>query len=57
MTTLRLTDCIAPLSATLVGDDCPLGHVGIDTRTLSTGDVYVALRGDQHDTAVVTFVV
>ena len=44
-----LSDCEAALDATLVGDDTTVRGVGIDTRTLAPGALFVAVRGDRFD--------
>ena len=41
---------IAPLNARVSGGLCAsVGGISIDTRTLNTGDLYVAVKGDVHD--------
>jgi len=46
---LPLSACSAELGAELIGDDFSINTVGIDTRKLSAGDMYVAIKGDQFD--------
>ena len=41
---------VAPLNARVSGRLCAsVGGISIDTRTLSAGDLYVAIKGDVHD--------
>lgn len=46
---LPLSLCAAQVNGQLKGDDVDLTRVSIDTRTLSPGDVYVAIRGNRFD--------
>jgi len=46
---LPLSVCSTELGAELIGDDKDINSVSIDTRKLSAGDLYVAIRGDRFD--------
>ena len=47
MPPLALSDCARAIGATLDGEDVELVGVGIDTRTLAPGALYVAIRGER----------
>jgi UDP-N-acetylmuramoyl-tripeptide--D-alanyl-D-alanine ligase len=49
MRTMTLAELREPLAATLHGDDCNILGVSTDSRTLSHGDLFVALRGESFD--------
>ncbi len=46
---LPLSDCVAPLQAGLNGSSVEFTGVSIDTRTLSPGDLYVAIQGERFN--------
>ncbi len=46
---LSLSQCVVPLSATLVGEDVDFAGVSIDTRTETPGSLFVAIRGERFD--------
>jgi len=46
---LQLSDCLSALDANLSGDDVVVRGVSIDTRTLKPGDLFVAIKGHNHD--------
>lgn len=46
---MRLSDCIELLDARLIGEDKEIAGVGIDTRTLPEGALFVALPGPNFD--------
>ncbi|NOX42207.1 MAG: UDP-N-acetylmuramoyl-tripeptide--D-alanyl-D-alanine ligase [Gammaproteobacteria bacterium] len=50
---MNLSDAAKILNAPMVGDDCSVDslieNVCIDTRSLKSGDLYVALRGEHFD--------
>lgn len=45
----RLTELQALLSADLRGSDVSVNSVSTDTRTIHSGDLFVALRGERYD--------
>ena len=45
----RLSELAGPLSAQLVGDDCEILGVSTDTRNISEGDLFIALKGENFD--------
>jgi UDP-N-acetylmuramoyl-tripeptide--D-alanyl-D-alanine ligase len=45
----RLTEIAAPLMGSVLGADAPFRGVSTDTRTLSAGQLFVALRGARFD--------
>ena len=49
MARLALSDCARALGAAFDGEDVELAGVGIDTRTLEPGALYVAIRGERFD--------
>ncbi|MGY3926200.1 UDP-N-acetylmuramoyl-tripeptide--D-alanyl-D-alanine ligase [Aeromonas simiae] len=49
MMTLQLSDIAAAIDARLIGEDCPVSAVSTDTRQLSHGSLFVALRGERFD--------
>lgn len=49
MRPLALSQIARWCDARLVGDDLAVQAIGIDTRTLAPGSIYVALRGETHD--------
>jgi UDP-N-acetylmuramoyl-tripeptide--D-alanyl-D-alanine ligase len=46
---LRLTDAAVVYGGTLLNPDCTFDNVCIDSRTISQGDLFVALQGDRFD--------
>lgn len=44
-----LAQLSASLCADLIGEDCTFSKVSINTRTLETGDLFVAIKGDNFD--------
>jgi len=44
-----LVDCQSALQADLIGQDLHVSGVSIDTRTLSAGDLYVAIQGENFN--------
>jgi UDP-N-acetylmuramoyl-tripeptide--D-alanyl-D-alanine ligase len=49
MRPLRLSELTAALDATLLGMDVAFSAVSTDSRRISAGDLFVALKGDQFD--------
>ena len=49
MVTLPLSACRSVLDAERIGDDVEIHGVGIDTRTLTPGMLYVAIVGERFD--------
>lgn len=49
MMTLQLSDIAAAIDARLIGEDCSVSAVSTDTRQLSHGSLFVALRGERFD--------
>lgn len=49
MRALSLSELQAPLAAQLLGEDRIFSGVSTDSRSLSPGDMFVALRGDNFD--------
>ncbi|MDH3993862.1 MAG: Mur ligase domain-containing protein, partial [Gammaproteobacteria bacterium] len=49
MRSMTLAEICAPLGATLLGADCEFHGVSTDSRTVCSGDLFVALRGEQFD--------
>ena len=49
MRAMKLSELQGPLEGKLVGVDCGFSSVSTDTRTLSSGDLYIALRGENFD--------
>ncbi|WP_366143869.1 UDP-N-acetylmuramoyl-tripeptide--D-alanyl-D-alanine ligase [Methyloprofundus sp.] len=49
MMTLTLNEISEILKAELVGTSVPISGLSIDTRTLSRGDIYLAIKGEQFD--------
>ena len=49
MLRLMLSDCQNALAGRMLGDDVKLASFSIDTRTLSPGDLYIAISGDRFD--------
>lgn len=49
MLSLRLKEIAVWTRGTLHGEDAVVRGVSTDTRTLEAGDVFVALKGEQHD--------
>ncbi|MBT3811411.1 MAG: UDP-N-acetylmuramoyl-tripeptide--D-alanyl-D-alanine ligase, partial [Gammaproteobacteria bacterium] len=47
--TLTLNEISEILKAELVGTSVPISGLSIDTRTLSRGDIYLAIKGEQFD--------
>jgi len=48
-TGMKLSDAAKILNAPMLGEDCTFESICIDTRSINTGDVYVALRGEHFD--------
>ncbi|MCK9607734.1 MAG: UDP-N-acetylmuramoyl-tripeptide--D-alanyl-D-alanine ligase [Methylomonas sp.] len=46
---LQLAEITQAVQGRLIGNDLPVTGVGIDTRTLKPGDVYVAIKGQHFD--------
>ncbi len=46
---LRLTDAAVAFGGTLFNPDCTFDSVSIDSRTISQGDLFVALQGERFD--------
>lgn len=46
---LTLSDAAVAFGGTLLYPDCRFSSVSTDSRTLATGDVFVALRGESYD--------
>lgn len=46
---LRLTELIAPLKGELIGSDVSFSRVSTDTRSIQSGDLFVALKGENFD--------
>ena len=46
---VSLTEITKFTSGHLVGEDVEISNVGIDTRILSSGDLYVAIKGEKFD--------
>lgn len=46
---LQLIDIARAVQGRLLGEDVAVTGVGIDTRTLKSGDLYVAIKGQQFD--------
>lgn len=44
-----LSDCESSLQANLIGADTTVGGVSIDTRTLTAGDLYIAIQGSNFN--------
>ncbi len=49
MRMLALSQLAAWCDGRLVGEDSAIGAIGVDTRTLAPGSLYVALRGERMD--------
>jgi len=49
MLRLMLSDCQGTLNGELHGDDVQLQSFSIDTRTLQSGDLYIAIAGEHFD--------
>lgn len=49
MIALRLSEMAAELHGSLSGEDVQISSVSTDTRSLKTGDLYVALKGPNFD--------
>ncbi|HAZ18673.1 MAG TPA: UDP-N-acetylmuramoyl-tripeptide--D-alanyl-D-alanine ligase, partial [Clostridiales bacterium] len=49
MTPLSLRSIAFHLEGTLLGEDCVVDTVGIDSRTLPRGGLFVALIGERND--------
>ncbi|MCU7938684.1 MAG: UDP-N-acetylmuramoyl-tripeptide--D-alanyl-D-alanine ligase [gamma proteobacterium symbiont of Bathyaustriella thionipta] len=47
--TLTLSQVASVLGAELVGEDCSFSQVSINTRTVSEGDLFVAIKGENFD--------
>ncbi|MAZ90227.1 MAG: hypothetical protein CL693_21545 [Cellvibrionaceae bacterium] len=46
---LQLNDLLGPLNAVLSGENTSFTRVNTDTRTITEGDLFVALRGERFD--------
>lgn len=46
---LQLAEIAQAVQGQLIGDDLPITGVGIDTRTLKPGNLYVAIKGQHFD--------
>ncbi len=46
---LQLSDIATAVQGELIGADIAVNGVGIDTRTLQAGDLYIAIKGKQFD--------
>ncbi|MDB5904075.1 MAG: UDP-N-acetylmuramoyl-tripeptide--D-alanyl-D-alanine ligase, partial [Betaproteobacteria bacterium] len=46
---MNLAEAARALGATVAGADVALRGVSTDTRTIKSGNLYVALRGERHD--------
>lgn len=46
---MRLSDIAAAVNGRLTGEDLAVASAGIDTRTLSPGDLYIAIKGQNFD--------
>ncbi|MDT4331970.1 UDP-N-acetylmuramoyl-tripeptide--D-alanyl-D-alanine ligase [Methylomonas sp. MED-D] len=46
---LNLIDIAAAVAGSLTGSDRTISGIGIDTRTLQPGDLYIAIKGRQFD--------
>ena len=46
---LQLSDIAHAVQGTLIGNDLAVTGVGIDTRTLNSGDLYIAIKGQHFD--------
>jgi UDP-N-acetylmuramoyl-tripeptide--D-alanyl-D-alanine ligase len=44
-----LSDMAAAIDAQRIGNDCVINGISIDTRTLQTGQLYLAIAGDRYD--------
>jgi len=49
MRSWSLSELQAPLHASLTGADCTISGVSIDSRQVGTGELFVALRGENFD--------
>ena len=49
MRTINLSDLVAPLAAALVGDDVALGAINTDSRTITPGQCFLALKGPNYN--------
>ncbi|WP_394172675.1 UDP-N-acetylmuramoyl-tripeptide--D-alanyl-D-alanine ligase [Thalassotalea litorea] len=49
MITLTLSEIASHLGARLIGDDAKINSVSTDTRQLSAGDLFIALKGPNFD--------
>ena len=49
MTSLRLSDLARELGVAVHGTDAPITGLAIDSRAVTTGDLFVAIRGDRVD--------
>ena len=49
MMSILLSEIAHELFAQLIGSDIPISAVSIDTRTLQTGDLYIAINGKNFD--------
>lgn len=46
---MKLSDIIGPLAAELHGEDVVFDRVNTDTRSIQSGDLFVALKGERFD--------
>ena len=49
MQSMTLTQLCAPLEAQLIGEDCTIDSVSIDSRAITPGALFLALTGDKFD--------
>jgi UDP-N-acetylmuramoyl-tripeptide--D-alanyl-D-alanine ligase len=49
ITELRLTDAAVAYGGTLLNPDCTFNDIAIDSRKISQGDLFVALKGERFD--------
>lgn len=47
--TLKLSQIAAALDVDLIGEDCAFSQVSINTRTVSEGDLFIAIKGENFD--------
>jgi UDP-N-acetylmuramoyl-tripeptide--D-alanyl-D-alanine ligase len=46
---MKLSELISPLDAKLIGADAQFDSVSLDTRTIKSGELYIALKGENLD--------
>ncbi|MCN4143571.1 MAG: UDP-N-acetylmuramoyl-tripeptide--D-alanyl-D-alanine ligase [Thiohalomonas sp.] len=47
--TLKLSQIAGALDVDLIGEDCAFSQVSINTRTVSEGDLFIAIKGENFD--------